>query len=338
VPAIRGQSNPANRIHPTSQKLLEFYPEPNAAGTENNYLSHQDRVIDRKQYTQRIDFVQSSKSNWMSRYSWSHDDEVTPALMLNGSKLLNTVHQVMIGNTYTLSPTLLNEARFGFNSFFNTFGRELAFVRDVVSELNIPGVSANPEEAWGIPSIGISGYSGFGDNTEGPYTNRNKVFEFTDNLSWIHGEHSFKVGGAIRIDHYNQDREPVRPRFVRVRRTGDGIGHGRSNGRPRRVRRFSARIHAQRRIGGGACQDKLPRHQPGVLLHRQLAHARQHDGGPGYPLRVHSALARQERDVDQRVPAVKGHRWAGRRPVTPSGAGAHRQRRFLRRFTNQVCA
>jgi hypothetical protein len=221
-----GNQIPTARISPLSQKLLEFYPEPNAAGTENNYLSHQDRVIDRKQYTQRIDFVQSSKSNWMSRYSWSHDDEVTPALMLNGSKLLNTVHQVMIGNTYTLSPTLLNEARFGFNSFFNTFGRELAFVRDVVSELNIPGVSANPEEAWGIPSIGISGYSGFGDNTEGPYTNRNKVFEFTDNLSWIHGEHSFKVGAAIRFDHYNQ----VGNQFARGAFTFDGRATGSATG------------------------------------------------------------------------------------------------------------
>ncbi len=34
-----GNRIPANRIHPISQKLLEFYPEPNAAGTENNYIS-----------------------------------------------------------------------------------------------------------------------------------------------------------------------------------------------------------------------------------------------------------------------------------------------------------
>ena len=199
-----GNRIPANRIHPISQKLLEFYPEPNAAGTSQNYLSQVDRVIDRKQYTQRMDFVQSSALNWMGRYSWSHDDEVTPALKLNGSKLLNTIHQLMIGNTYTVSPTVLNEFRFGYNSFFNTFGRELAFVRDVVYELGIPGVSAGTPESWGIPSIGISGFAGFGDSTEGPYTNRNKVFEFTDNLSWFRGTHSFKAGASIRFDQYNQ--------------------------------------------------------------------------------------------------------------------------------------
>jgi len=59
-------------------------------------------------------------------------------------------------------------------------------------------------EAWGIPSISINGFSGFGDNSEGPYTNRNKVFEVIDNVSWIRGRHSFKGGGSLRIDHYNQ--------------------------------------------------------------------------------------------------------------------------------------
>ena len=141
----------------------------------------------------------------MGRYSYGHDDEVSPALKLNGLKLLNTVHQVMIGNTFTLSPTVLNEFRFGFNSFFNTFGRELAYdarrrVRAGHSR-HLHGTA----RVVGIPTIGISGYNGFGDSTEGPYTNRNKVIEFVDNLSWIRGTHSFKLGGAIRLDHFNQD-------------------------------------------------------------------------------------------------------------------------------------
>ena len=204
-----GNRIPANRIHPISQKLLEFYPEPNttgsgATGTTNDYVSLQNRVIDKDQFTQRIDFVQSSASTWMGRYSHSRDDEINPNLKLNGTKLVNRIHQAMIGNTRTLSPTVVNEFRFGYNSFFNTFGRESAFVRDVTSELGIPGMASIPPEAWGIPSIGINGLSGFGDDTEGPYTNRNKVFEIIDNVSWIRGRHSFKVGAHYRIDHYNQ--------------------------------------------------------------------------------------------------------------------------------------
>src|SRR5205809_50476 len=35
-------------------------------------------------------------------------------------------------------------------------------------------------------------------------SNRNRAFEFTDNVNWIRGRHSLKVGGGIRYDMYNQ--------------------------------------------------------------------------------------------------------------------------------------
>jgi hypothetical protein len=226
-----GNRIPANRIHPTAVKLLEFYPEPNTTGTDvtgtvNNYVSQQDRVIDKDQFTQRFDFVQSSSSTWMGRYSHSRDDEINPSLKLNGTKLVNRIHQAMAGNTRTLSPTVVNEFRVGFNSFYNTFGRELAFVRDVTAELAIPGMSSLPETAWGIPNIGINGLSGFGDSSEGPYTNRNKVYEVIDNVSWITGRHSFKVGAHFRIDHYNQ----VGNQFPRGAFVFDGRATGSLNG------------------------------------------------------------------------------------------------------------
>jgi hypothetical protein len=201
-----GNIIPASRIHPTSTQLLEFYPEPNSGsgGLVNNYLALQDRKIDKYQYTQRMDILQNTNSTWMGRYSYAKENEIMPALKLNGTKLNTKVHQAVLGNTWTLSPTLVNEFRFGYNYFFNTFGRELAFERDVVKELGIPGIALNPPEAWGIPSIGITGFSGFGDSTEGPYTNRNHAFEFSNNLSWIRGRHSFKAGGSFRYDMYNQ--------------------------------------------------------------------------------------------------------------------------------------
>ena len=240
----------------------------------------------------------------MGRYSYGHDDEVTPALKLNGSKLLNTVHQVMIGNTRTISPTVLNEFRFGFNSFFNTFGRELAYTRDVVSELAIPGVTPGPPESWGIPTIGISGYNGFGDSTEGPYTNRNKVFEFVDNLSWIRGTHSFKLGGSIRFDQFNQDGNQFsRGSFTfDGRATGSFTGRGDAGGRG--VCRFPARLSAHVGSGGRARDHEVPRDQPVVLLQRHVAHAPEHDARLRAALRIHAALARQRRHADQRLPAV----------------------------------
>src|SRR3954468_15958772 len=64
-----GNIIPTGRLDSISKKLLEFYPEPNSGtgALAKNYLSLQNRVIDKNQYTQRMDFVQSSASTWMGR-------------------------------------------------------------------------------------------------------------------------------------------------------------------------------------------------------------------------------------------------------------------------------
>ena len=99
---------------------------------------------------------------------------------------------------------MVNEFRFGYTRFFNSAGRELAFKRDVVTELGIPGLKGGDPVTWGIPSVGLTDYSGFGDDSEGPYANDNNSLQFIDNFSWIRGKHSFRFGGEIRRDEYNQ--------------------------------------------------------------------------------------------------------------------------------------
>jgi hypothetical protein len=201
-----GNIIPQNRIHPTSLKLLEFYPaptlNPNALGV--NHEQPQGNLINKDQFIARGDFIESSSSNWAGRYSWGDEVQLTPGLKLNGTKLLTTVRQVMVSNTRTFGGNKVNEARFGYNSFFNSLGRELANSRDVVAELKIPGVSLGPPISWGIPSIAISGFNGFGDDSEGPYVNNNKTFQAVDNFSWTLGTHSVRFGGELRWDQYNQ--------------------------------------------------------------------------------------------------------------------------------------
>lgn len=201
-----GNKIPTNRIHPISQKLLDFYPSPNLAPAALgiNHEQPQGNLIDRNQFNGRGDFIESDKSSWAGRYSWTDEVQLSPGLKLNGTKLLTTARQVMVSNTRTLTPTIVNEARFGYNSFFNSLGRELAGTRDVVGELGIPGVNSGPPIAWGIPSMSVQGFSGFGDDSEGPYVNTNKTFQIIDNVSFTRGSHSFRFGGEIRWDQFNQ--------------------------------------------------------------------------------------------------------------------------------------
>lgn len=201
-----GNIIPAGRIAPLSKKLLEFYPtpalSPNALGINHEQLNR--RLIDKDQFIARGDFIESGNSSWAGRYSWGDEAQVDPGLKLNGTKLVTQVKQVMASNTRTLASNKVNEARFGYNYFYNSVGRELAGVRDVVSELAIPGIASGPPVAWGIPSIGIQGFSGFGDDTEGPYANTNRTFQFIDNFNWTVGNKTFRFGAELRWDQYNQ--------------------------------------------------------------------------------------------------------------------------------------
>jgi hypothetical protein len=201
-----GNIIPQNRIHPTSLKLLEFYPAPNLNpnALSVNHEQPQGNLNDKDQFTGRGDFIESASSSWAGRYSWGDEVQLTPGLQLNGTKLLTTVRQVMVSNTRTFGGNKVNEARFGYNTFFNSLGRELANSRDVVTELGIPGITPGPPISWGIPSIAIAGFSGFGDSDEGPYVNNNKTFQLVDNFSWTLGTHSIKFGGELRWDQYNQ--------------------------------------------------------------------------------------------------------------------------------------
>ncbi len=198
---------PAARIHPISKQLQEFYRTPNLPNVDlrNNFVQAQGRPINRDQFIGRMDFVESSKSQWSGRYSWGDENQLTEALNLNGSKIVTNFNQYMGSNTRVLSSTMVNETRFGFTQFYNTNGPQLAFSRDVVSELKIPGLAGGPAVQWGIPSVGFAGvYAGFGNDSEGPYENNNSAIQFIDNLSFIRGKHSFKFGGEVRQDRYNQ--------------------------------------------------------------------------------------------------------------------------------------
>ena len=195
---------PANRFAETSKKLLEFYPAPNSPGLINNHQVALGRPINKDQFIQRFDFNESSKSQWFGRFSRSDENQLTESLFLNGSAIITKADQWMGTNTRVLSNSIVNEARFGYTKFYNTNGPQLAFTRDVVGTLAIKGLASGPPVQWGIPSIGIQNYSGFGNSSEGPYENNNSAMQFINNLSIVRGKHNIKIGGELRLDRYNQ--------------------------------------------------------------------------------------------------------------------------------------
>jgi hypothetical protein len=202
-----GNIIPTPRLDKIAQGFLQYYPAPNIPGTSlaNNYLSLDNNTQDKWQITERVDFEQSTKSSWFFRFSTQRESGIFPALAQNGMSLVTKPTQVAINNTFLLSPSLLNEFRFGFLNFYNNFAPELAGVTDVIKQLNLPGLISDPiPQAWGVPNMTLAdGYSGFGNQTDGPYTSWDHIFQVVDNISWTHGNHSFKFGAEVDRVNFN---------------------------------------------------------------------------------------------------------------------------------------
>ncbi len=205
---------PQSRFQPAFLKMLEFYPTPNVPGalagrSDFNFIRTAASPTNWDQFTGRGDFAESANSQWFGRLSWG-DEKITQGsnLGFNEAGVLTHVWQMMVSNTRTLSPTVVNELRLGVNIFENS-RRTSQFngVRDISGELGIPGLDSPAQTAFGQPSMGYSGFSGglsgFGESNEGPYTIKNQSYQILDNVSWVHGNHTFKFGGEVEDRRYN---------------------------------------------------------------------------------------------------------------------------------------
>jgi hypothetical protein len=125
----------------------------------------------------------------------------------------------MGSNTWTFTPHIVNEARFGYSHFFNSLGLLSAYTNDVVDSLGIPGLKGGNPSTWGIPAVTIesgpagttksiwaNGSSGgFGDlGGDGPYVVTDPTWEIVDNISWIRSKHSLRAGFEYNRQTFNQ--------------------------------------------------------------------------------------------------------------------------------------
>jgi len=195
---------PAGRIHPASKKLAEFYPLPEVERTGANFTNHEARTVDADQFTYRLDFSQSSRSNWFLRHSISRELGYDPFAIPNmGINTDTDVAQAVVGNTRSFGSNKVNDVRIGYGHLKNGHISPRANNVNVVADLGINIPNENPLY-WGVPNIGITGLSGVGEESDAPFINDDTTFQIVDNFSWVFGQHSVKFGGEVRKVIYDQ--------------------------------------------------------------------------------------------------------------------------------------
>lgn len=179
-----------------------------------NYSYSTNAPQDRQSLTVRGDYFQSQRSQFAFRYSSGNETLIQTALLGAGSKIFTQYYQYMGSNTFTITPYLVNEARFGYSHFFNSLGLLSAYTTDVVDSVKIPNLSGGLPSTWGIPNVNFGGgpagttpsvWSNFGDiGGDGPYVVTDPTWQFVDNISWTKGKHSIRWGYEYNRQTFNQ--------------------------------------------------------------------------------------------------------------------------------------
>ncbi len=197
---------PASRLDPNAVKLLNLFPAPTGPGLYNNYNVNANATTNVNAFDVRVDEYVTDKDSLFGRFSWSHTPSFAPPPFTgyadggsynDGAQDVATMGAAL-SYSHSFSPTLVNEARLGFNREHTT--RDQAYAN---STTNIPalfGIQGIPQLPGngGLPNLGIGGLSQLG-STEWLVGDRySNTFQFTENLTKVYKTHTFKGGFELQ--------------------------------------------------------------------------------------------------------------------------------------------
>lgn len=223
---------PASRLNPVTQRLLRsYYPLPNTAGLVSNLNTLLATPASLNSYDIKVDQNIGSKQQLYGRFTWRELPSVGDNNLLPTDTITENNKNMVVSHNYSLKPTLINEFRFGFslwtrNLFFPINGTK------ALSELGITGLNVSNHPGSGaFPGFDFSDGTGFttiGKAKDGP--TKSSSYQFTDNLSWVKGSHTFKFGVDVRrmsyvdVQHFGSSDDFGQFTFNRGAYTGNAFG------------------------------------------------------------------------------------------------------------------
>ncbi len=226
-----GNKIPTSRLNANGMALLNVFPLPNfldrnISGGNYNYTFQGIRQHPKKLNTLKVDYNPTQNDRISARYtSWWADQrghDAAAAVSSNwdhvyGHYLFKT-DQIQINYTKVIRPNIVNEAQFGFRKLGEIGAPNSAdyFDRITRSKVGLGSLgqlypAGNPLDIMpalsfgGVPNGATVGYDG-----RLPIDAKDWRFNYSDNLSWVHGAHSLKFG---LYGEYQMNSEGPRSNF-----------------------------------------------------------------------------------------------------------------------------
>ncbi len=189
-----GNIIPKSLFSPAAQNILssQDYLQPTNSNLLNNLNYAQRTYINGDQGDVKVDWNASDKDRIFGRYSQSRYDnpKVNSYPLAYNSFATFPTHTGVADWTRTLSPSLVNEARFGVNYVFINTGSASNGLSNFAQTVGIPGVPSSF-----LPSLNFTGgnVSTFGSSDV--YTLfADTVIHYEDTLIWTKGSHTMHIG------------------------------------------------------------------------------------------------------------------------------------------------
>jgi hypothetical protein len=208
-------TTPVTHISSTATALLSHIPLPNVAGQSGyNYENFQSTPARTDGADIRLDQTITTKQSAYARFSRKNisEDAANPFLPNDVDSVHN--RSFLLSHTYALTPTMLNEFRFGF-TYVTTSVNFPIQGSDALSQLDLAGVNISQHPlTHAFPTFNFSAGTGLtpiGRDKAG--VTQSKTTQFSDNLTRTFGKHTVKAGVDIRRVRYF-DLESFAPEFA----------------------------------------------------------------------------------------------------------------------------
>jgi hypothetical protein len=215
---IGGPQIAASQISPTAKAVLSYIPLSNVAGVSDastiNYTNFQSTPARTDGADVRIDQTISSKQSAYARFSRKNitADYANPFLPDDVDSVHN--RSLLVSHTYTITPKLLNEFRFGFTNVTTSVNFPIQG-SDALSQLDLTGVDISQHPfTHAFPTFNFNAGTNFtpiGRDKAG--ITQSKTTQYSDNLTFTLGKHTLKGGIDIRHVRYF-DLESFAPAFA----------------------------------------------------------------------------------------------------------------------------
>ena len=201
-----GQPIPAAAIDPLSRQIINsfktFSSQLPVSGLGTTGLNSDDyaKLVPFTDNSDkgdlRLDYQQNASNSWFLRISDRKETGVnfpTIPLPLDGQtngtiRILD--QQVALGYTHLFGSNKIIDARVGISR--TKAGKYTLSIGD--NAFAIPGLPQNPVVSGGLPSVGISGFTGFGRQSTNPQWQNPALLDPKVNFTWVKGKHSLKFG------------------------------------------------------------------------------------------------------------------------------------------------